>query len=64
MEECSDLKHEDANTKCALLGFGLALVQHSLTAPFPLAREMCIMCHCLSEECDLLFDSDFTGGHS
>lgn len=45
----------------ALLDFCLALVQYVLTMPqfFPFGMVMYILCHCMLEVCNLLFD--FTG---
>lgn len=53
---------EIQSLELAPLVFGLALVQYLLTVfPFfPLGIAMCILCYCMSEVRDLLFNFDFT----
>lgn len=50
-------------TQNALLAFGLALIQRFLTmlSFFSFGMVMYIVCHCLLEVCDLLFDFGVTG---
>ena len=51
------------NLVFTLLGFVLDLVRHFLTVLhfLPSGVEMYILCHCMLEVCNLLFDFDFKG---
>ena len=54
---------EMENLVFTLLGFVLDLVRHFLTVLpiLPFGVVMYILCHCMLEVCNLLFDFDFIG---
>lgn len=64
-EEYFDVTNGDAEFGVYPAGFWsfffFFLVQHFLTLPplYSFGMEMYILCHCMLEDCDLGFDSDF-----
>ena len=65
-EESFDIRHEDAEFGVCPAGFQLYLNQYFLTMSPSLCfgMVMSILCHCMLEVCDMLFDFDFIGYYS
>lgn len=53
-----DSRHREWDLDFVLMDFGLALVQDFLIMliPFPFGIEMCTLCHCVLEVCNLPVD--------